>query len=277
MIRALRSTLSTAFLLEAAKAHFPSQPRVDQRISARPDFQASAKYTWNLYAQMKATAKATLPAVRLKWRAAMRFRRASLALRAQSRQLKRQMLLDQMEQASEAADRGDQRTLHLLVRRLAPRSFRGVSRMPGSDGRLLTAPKELEAMVQCGHETFAALPDVDGLCVTDHNLLVTDAAIAVELGKLSLRKAAPCGVYAAPPSARFLGEPCDQHFGCHVPPAKHFQGYCVLREFLLQTLQNRHRSATTICLHQAKGNSRCPSPVHAHFAEVAQLLTQNVG
>ena len=198
-----------SILLEAAKAHFPSQPRVDQRISARPDFQASAKYTWNLYAQMKATAKATLPAVRLKWRAAMRFRRASLALRAQSRQLKRQMLLDQMEQASEAADRGDQRTLHLLVRRLAPRSFRGVSRMPGSDGRLLTAPKELEAMVQCGHETFAALPDVDGLCVTDHNLLVTDAAIAVELGKLSLRKAAPCGVYAAPPSARFLGEPCD--------------------------------------------------------------------
>ena len=82
---------------------------------------------------------------------------ASLALRAQSRQLKRQMLLDQVEQAAEAATRGDQRTLHLLVRRLAPRSFRGVSRMLGSDGRLLTAPQELEAIVQYGYKTFAAL------------------------------------------------------------------------------------------------------------------------
>ena len=55
-------------LLEAAKAHFPPQPRGDQRLSARPDFQASAKHTWQLYAQMKAAAHATLPTVWMKWR-----------------------------------------------------------------------------------------------------------------------------------------------------------------------------------------------------------------
>ena len=37
--------------------------------------------------------------------------------------------------------------------------------------------------------------------------------------------------------SQILGRALRSHFGCHVPPAKHFQGYCVLREFLLQTLQ----------------------------------------
>ena len=131
-----------SILLEAAKEHFPSPPRADQRICAQPTFQTTAKHTWRLYAQMKARANATLPVVWLKWRAAVRFRQASLALRAQSRQLKRQALLDQVEQASAAADRGDQRALYMLVKRLAPRSFEvclgclavtaGFSRLPRS-------------------------------------------------------------------------------------------------------------------------------------------------
>ena len=180
-----------SILLEAAKEHFPSPQRVDQRVCAQPTFRANAKHTWCLYAQMKARANATLPVVWLKWRAAVRFRQASLALRAQSRQLKRQALLDQVEQASAAAGRGDQRALYMLVKRLAPRSFRGVSRMLGSDGRLLTAPQELEAIVRYGHRTFAALSDVGGLCVTAHNLVIPDAALTMELSKLGLRKAVP--------------------------------------------------------------------------------------
>ncbi|CAE7628398.1 jockey\pol [Symbiodinium sp. CCMP2456] len=175
-------------LLQAACEHFPIQPREDHRVSAQPEYRASAKHTWRLYARMKAHAHPTLPVIWLKWRAAIRFRQASLALRAQSRQLKKQFLLTQVEQAAAAAARGDQRSLYQVVLRLTPRSHRGISRMLGPDGKLLTAPQELEAIIRYGSRTFAALPDQLQLCSTAHNLIISDEALATELAHLGLRK-----------------------------------------------------------------------------------------
>ena len=180
-----------SILVEAARMFFPAAAGADDRVSAHPGYRASAKATWDLYARMKHPCHSTLPVVWHKWRLVVQFRRASKALRDQSRLLKKQKYQQQVAQAEQAAAAGDQRTLYQIVRRLAPKSFQGASRLLGPEGRLLSAEQELTAVLTYSAKTFASIPDEVELHPTEHSLDVSDQALAAEFGKLGLRKAVP--------------------------------------------------------------------------------------
>ncbi|CAE7945218.1 hypothetical protein AK812_SmicGene22998 [Symbiodinium microadriaticum] len=186
-----------SILVEAARMFFPAAAGADDRVSAHPGYRASAKATWDLYARMKHPCHSTLPVVWHKWRLVVQFRRASKALRDQSRLLKKQKYQQQVAQAEQAAAAGDQRTLYQIVRRLAPKSFQGASRLLGPEGRLLSAEQELTAVLTYSAKTFASIPDEVELHPTEHSLDVSDQALAAEFGKLGLRKAVPAHVAPA--------------------------------------------------------------------------------
>ena len=57
-------------LLDTAAAHFPLQPKTDNRISAQDSFRASAKTTWQHYRALKAPCIAVTHGIFLKWKAA---------------------------------------------------------------------------------------------------------------------------------------------------------------------------------------------------------------
>ena len=178
-------------LLAAAQEHFPATRSVDDRVSADPSYRASAKATWDLYARLKLPCHPILPTVWQKWRLAVQFRRASKALRDQSRAIKRAKYLQQVDLAEQAAAAGDQRTLFQIVKRLAPKSFRGASRLLGPDGRLLSAAQELTAVLTYSHQTFACIPDDTQLRSTEQSLCIRDEDLQRELGGLGVCKAVP--------------------------------------------------------------------------------------
>ena len=186
----LQATLNH-ILWHAAEHHFPYQPGIDRRIYAQPQYKASARHTWDLYARLKLPGRATIANVWAKWRLLTAFRRASKALTHQSKILKRAFYDQQIEEAESAAKRGDQRTLHMIVKRLAPRSHKTVSRLQDPQGRLLGAAAEMQAIMQHGQSTFASLPDIASLLLPSRPLQVAPHKLQQELRALKLRKAVP--------------------------------------------------------------------------------------
>ncbi|CAE7238605.1 unnamed protein product, partial [Symbiodinium sp. CCMP2592] len=206
-------------LLDAAVQHFPPRSVQDNRISAQGVFRASAKHTWQLYRVLKAP-RITVPhSVFLKWREACAFAKASKLLREQSRQLKRQSLLDKLAEAESAAAKGDQRVLHKIVRSLAPRSCKIISRLRDPQGQPLGKEASLQAMLAYAKDTFCTIPDVDSIMVLQKDWPHTHQEVQVELQKLGFFKAVPQGVAPAAlwkccagTIAPVLNEAFQQHF-----------------------------------------------------------------
>ncbi|CAE7369550.1 unnamed protein product, partial [Symbiodinium microadriaticum] len=146
-------------LLEETCRHFPPQPKPDCRVSADVTFRASAKHTWGLYRQMKAIAGGSLKGIWQKWRAYAQFTKASRLLKQQSKQLKAVFHHDQLQRAEHAAKVGDQRGLFQVLKQLAPRRLRGISRLKDAEGRVLSAQAELQAVMDYSKATFACHSD----------------------------------------------------------------------------------------------------------------------
>ena len=178
-------------LLAAVAKHFPTRPQQDNRISAQGSFRASAKLTWQHYRTLKAACIAVPHAVFLKWRAACDFTKASRQLRAQSRQLKKASMLAKLEEAELAATRGNQRLLHQIVRSLAPRSNKVLSRLRDPQGQMLGKEAALQAMLQYAKDTFHVMPDEPILLPMQESWQCTDAEVQAELQKLGMYKAVP--------------------------------------------------------------------------------------
>ena len=105
-------------LQECVQQAFPAAAASDNRVSAQEPFRASARLTWQLYRAARRPRVATVAAILHKWKLCTAFARASVALRHQSRSLKRAAFQTKLAQAEEAATRGDQRTLYQIVRSL---------------------------------------------------------------------------------------------------------------------------------------------------------------
>ena len=184
-------------LLDTAAAHFPLQPKTDNRISAQDSFRASAKTTWQHYRALKAPCIAVTHGIFLKWKAASDFARASRRLRDQSRILKRESLLQKLAEADHAAAKGDQRVLHQIVRSLAPRSQKLVSRLRDPQGQLLGKAAALHAMLKYAKDTFCIMPDEPDIPAMQHSWNCTDREVQRELQKLGMFKAVPAGIAPA--------------------------------------------------------------------------------
>ena len=109
--------LVNTILLEETCRAFPPTPQVDHRVSAQPEYRASARGTWQLHCQLQRSGLPSLRNIWFRWRVFAQFMRASTMLRRQSRDLKRQFLADQMRQAEAAASKGNHRDLFLIARR----------------------------------------------------------------------------------------------------------------------------------------------------------------
>ncbi|CAE7659958.1 pol [Symbiodinium sp. CCMP2456] len=191
------SVLSTAhqhvnrILLEETCALFPAQPAPDHRISAQPAFRVTARTVWGLYHAFKRSGVCTFRNIFAKWRLATQFASASKALRQSSQRLKKQVFQGQVEDAELAASRGDQRGLHLIVRRLSPRTRQLAGRLRDDSGRLLTRDEELEAIIQYGNATFAKHHDDHPILPLAQDVVIPAADLAAELSKLGPAKAVP--------------------------------------------------------------------------------------
>ncbi|CAE7451501.1 Pol, partial [Symbiodinium necroappetens] len=178
-------------LLEEATAAFPKRPPEDNRVSARPEFRLSARHVWHLYHALKRPRVSTAYAVFAQWRLAAQFARASKALRRQSRVLQRHFYESQVDQAEQAANQGDQRSLYLIVRRLSPKTRQSARRLRGDDGRLLSCQEELQHITAYGNKTFAAKPDDHPISPLLQPVHIADEELQAELDKLGLAKAVP--------------------------------------------------------------------------------------
>ena len=206
-------------LLAAVAKHFPTRPQQDNRISAQGSFRASAKLTWQHYRTLKAACIAVPHAVFLKWRAACDFTKASRQLRAQSRQLKKASMLAKLEEAELAATRGNQRLLRQIVRSLAPRSNKVLSRLRDPQGQMLGKEAALQAMLQYAKDTFHVMPDEPTLLPMQESWQCTDAEVQAELQKLGMYKAVPADMAPAAlwktcagAIAPVLGQSIRRHF-----------------------------------------------------------------
>ena len=214
----VRNSINSA-LLEAVEKHFPQPKPDDNRLSAQGGFRASAKHTWQLYKEMKAAHTVTAHSVFRQWQATVTFMKASQALRAQSRHLKKASVLHKLAEAETAACKGDQRVLYQIVRSLTPHKHQFLSRLRDSQGRLLDKTASLQAMLQYARDTFSVHADDPAELSMTAGLAITDQAVQQELQKLGAAKAVPFNTapasvwkYCAGSIAGLLGPALRQHF-----------------------------------------------------------------
>ncbi|CAE7608141.1 unnamed protein product, partial [Symbiodinium sp. KB8] len=214
----VRNSINRA-LLDAVEKHFPQPKPDDNRLSAQGGFRASAKHTWQLYKEMKAAHTVTAHSVFRQWQAIVSFMKASKALRAQSRHLKKASVLHKLAEAETAASKGDQRVLYQIVRSLTPHKHQFLSRLRDSQGRLLDKTASLQAMLQYARDTFSVHADDPAELSMTAGLAITDQAVQQELQKLGAAKAVPFNTapasvwkYCAGSIAGLLGPALRQHF-----------------------------------------------------------------
>ncbi|CAE7861503.1 hsp-3, partial [Symbiodinium necroappetens] len=287
------SVLSTAhqhvnrILLEETCALFPAQAAPDNRISAQPAFRTNARAVWSLYRDLKHSGVCTFRNILAKWRLATQFARASKALRRDSRQLKRQFYLAQVEAAELAASRGDQRGLHLIVRRLSPRTRQLAGRLRDDSGHLLTRDEELEAIIRYGNATFARHHDDHPILPLTQDVHIPAADLAAELSKLGVAKAVP--KHIAPSAAwklcsselgEVLSRALDMHLrrGTSAPLAGDWQDCSValagsLRAQLLNALTPWLACMPQFAYTSHRGTADAIAKAHSHFEAVTELIS----
>ena len=192
----LHSCINAA-LMRVAQEHFPPVTATDRRISADPGFKASALQTWQLYHSMRRPGPRTLRGLLQQWRQVAQFRRASQALRQQSRRLKQHFYLEQIKEAERADSQGDQRALFQVVKRLGPRSGRCASRLLTAEGHLMTAPQQLEAILTFSKQAFATKEDAEQPPPLKHGLDLDVSLLQCKLSKVGIRKAVPSHIAPA--------------------------------------------------------------------------------
>ncbi|CAE7773628.1 pol [Symbiodinium sp. CCMP2592] len=194
----LQQQLNRVLLQETATV-FPARKAADGRISADPAFQVSARQTWHLYRLAKKACVCTLRGIWRQWHRTAQFAKASNRLRQQSKQLKRSQLLSLVDTAEQAANKGDQRVLYEVVRRLTPKTQLRFSRLKSQDGRLLTSQEQLQAIQAHGETTFASQADAQPHPCMPADFIVDDDSVCKELTRLGAGKAVP--KHVAPASA----------------------------------------------------------------------------
>ncbi|OLP99129.1 Copia protein [Symbiodinium microadriaticum] len=202
-----------AILLDETCRAFPPAQRADHRVSAHQGYRASARGTWQLHHQLRRSGLPSLRNLWEKWRLYVQFMRASAMLRRQSKDLKRQFLEDQMRQAEAAARKGNHRDLFLIARRLGPKTAQGVSRLQGSDGRVLDSSAEMAAILKHSQATFAATPDNTDLQPLQAGFTFSAEELHAALDALNIRKAVPRHI--APNAVWKL---CAASVGAHLGP-----------------------------------------------------------
>ncbi|CAE7939263.1 unnamed protein product, partial [Symbiodinium necroappetens] len=132
------------------------------------------------------------------WRLLVIYQREAREAKHASRALRKQYLRDELRQAENAYQRGDQKGLFEVMRRLAPKQRRAKVQLRGEDGRILSNAEELRVFTEYCRGLFS-----QGRCVATSSLLgqpfkLEADALEQHMRKLSIYKAVPA--HTLPPA-----------------------------------------------------------------------------
>ena len=132
------------------------------------------------------------------WRLLAIYQREAREAKRASRALRKQYLRDELRQAENAYQRGDQKGLFEVMRRLAPKQRKAKVQLRGEDGRILSNAEELRVFTEYCRGLFS-----QGRCVATSSLLgqpfeLEANALEQHMRKLSIYKAVPA--HTLPPA-----------------------------------------------------------------------------
>ena len=132
------------------------------------------------------------------WRLLAIYQREAREAKRASRALRKQHLHDELRQAENAYQRGDQKGLFEVMRRLAPKQRKAKVQLRGEDGRILSNAEELRVFTEYCRGLFS-----QGRCVATSSLLgqpfkLEADALEQHMRKLSIYKAVPA--HTLPPA-----------------------------------------------------------------------------
>ena len=131
-------------LLQACCRYFPKTPEVRLKPWQLPQTRLTLQHMWHERSQ--ALRYGTAGNVWMAWRHMARFTRMHKHFRAQGRQNRRQLYLEHITRAQQAANCHDSRTLYSIIRQLAPKQPRRRIQLRSQDHTLLTNAQELQAL-----------------------------------------------------------------------------------------------------------------------------------
>ena len=113
----------------------------------------------------------------------MIYQREAREAKRASRALRKQYLRDELRQAESAYQRGDQKGLFEVMRRLAPKQRKAKVQLRGEDGRILSNAEELRVFTEYCRGLFS-----QGRCIATSSLLGQPFKLAADALEQHMRK-----------------------------------------------------------------------------------------
>ena len=185
-------------LLSVAATTYPASRSPDNRVSMQVNFRQRTTDMWTSYRAYRQRRVDSLAGVIQAWRAWTTFKHHSKFLKREAAIAKRGLALDRLQQLEAAANRGDQREVYALARRLAPWKPRQRVCIRDRNGALLSPLEQVQALKDHSLEKFCKDAPLNLTHTLQESFQVTSGMVSSHLRKLPLRKAGPPG---AAPSA----------------------------------------------------------------------------
>ena len=153
--QALDPASLNAVILECRKRHFPSQPQprqprpwqcADIQTTVKDMWASHHKYRTALVAFHRGTSSELLKLAFAAFRCHAQFRRIQHALRKRGALKRRNLFLQDLDIAEQAANNGDIHLLYKQIRRLAPKTKHERIQLRQPDGKMLTKQAEFETI-----------------------------------------------------------------------------------------------------------------------------------
>ena len=180
------TTAVNAVLTTAAEQYLvPNCPR---RSSKPVAAEQPVKHMWEQYRLLKEAQRVGAASEDLKTRQDA-FKQAQKVVRGFSKQRRATFLDEQLKQAAAASEKGDIRTLHTIINRIAPRTSRARPQIRNTDGKMVSPACELRIIKNFWQDLYTArLPVVLG----EPGTIALDAdSFAHALARLPTHKSLP--------------------------------------------------------------------------------------
>ena len=132
------------------------------------------------------------------WRLLVIYQREAREAKRASRALRKQHLREELRQAESAYQRGDQKGLFEVMRRLAPKQRKAKVQLRGEDGRILSNAEELGVFVDYCRGLFSQGRCVGKDCQLSQPFQLVAGDLAQHMSKLSIYKSVPA--HTLPPA-----------------------------------------------------------------------------
>ena len=140
-------------LADAAQRHLLGQAH--RREPRQDSLEQPVRHMWQMYRRLAAARQQGAPAQVIQ-ELHDNFKTSQKQVRQASRYKRQRFLEEQMQRAELAHSRGDVRTLHLIINRVAPRAHRLRPQIRDAQGRMTTPRQELAIIQQYWQDVYTA-------------------------------------------------------------------------------------------------------------------------